>query len=167
MVLFVERLAWMAADRGEGERGAALLGAAHRLWPLVGGQSLINFQPYVTAHEECVRQVRLALGERGFVAAFDRGAEFDRDQAIAYALGEDAHGTPAAAEDNPLAVLTPRERQVGELITEGLSNKEIAARLVITPRTAEGHVEHILIKLGFTKRAQLAAWYADRQSRDE
>lgn len=168
VVLFVERLAWMAGGRGERERAAVLLGAAHRLWPLVGGQSLINFQPYVAAHEECVRQVRSALGERGFQVAFDRGAEFDRDQAIAYALGEATQDTPATAtaRDDPLAVLTERERQVGELITEGLSNKEIAARLVIAQRTVSGHVEHILAKLGFTKRAQLAAWYIEqRQNR--
>ena len=64
-------------------------------------------------------------------------------------------------------MLTRRERQVGELITEGLSNKEIAARLVIAQRTAEAYVEHILAELGFTKRAQLAGWYTEqRENRD-
>jgi DNA-binding NarL/FixJ family response regulator len=42
-----------------------------------------------------------------------------------------------------------------------LSNKEIAATLVIAQRTAEGHVEHILSKLGFTSRTQIAAWIAE------
>ena len=46
------------------------------------------------------------------------------------------------------------------LVAGGRSNKEVAADLVISQRTAEGHVEHILAKLGFTSRAQVAAWVA-------
>jgi len=56
-----------------------------------------------------------------------------------------------------------RELQVARLIAEGRSNKEIAAELVILLRTAENHVGHILIKLGFTSRAQVAAWAAGSQ----
>jgi DNA-binding NarL/FixJ family response regulator len=50
--------------------------------------------------------------------------------------------------------LTRREREVAELIMHGLSNRQIAATLVMAQRTAEGHVEHILAKLGFTTRSQ-------------
>jgi non-specific serine/threonine protein kinase len=50
--------------------------------------------------------------------------------------------------------------QVARLVGRGCSNKEIAADLVISQRTAEGHVENILTKLGFTSRAQVAAWVA-------
>ena len=60
----------------------------------------------------------------------------------------------------PFAALTKRERQVAELIAQGITNKQIATKLVISQRTAEGHVEHILTKLGFTSRAQIAAWIA-------
>ena len=56
--------------------------------------------------------------------------------------------------------MTRREQQVADLIAQGLSNKDIAADLVISQRTAESHVEHILTKLGFTSRAQVAAWIA-------
>jgi non-specific serine/threonine protein kinase len=59
--------------------------------------------------------------------------------------------------------LTARELQVARLIAGGRSNKQIAAELVISQRTAENHVEHILIKLGFTARAQVAAWAAASQ----
>jgi non-specific serine/threonine protein kinase len=52
--------------------------------------------------------------------------------------------------------LTRREREVSLLIAQGMSNKEIASKLVISRRTAEAHVEHILVKLGFTSRTQIA-----------
>ena len=60
-----------------------------------------------------------------------------------------------AAAETPL---TSRELQVARLVAGGRSNKDIAAELVISQRTAEGHVERILTKLGFTSRAQVAAW---------
>jgi DNA-binding CsgD family transcriptional regulator len=57
--------------------------------------------------------------------------------------------------------LTKRERQVAHLVARGLSNKQIATELFISPHTAQGHVEHILTKLGFTSRTQIAAWIVD------
>jgi DNA-binding NarL/FixJ family response regulator len=54
--------------------------------------------------------------------------------------------------------LTRREWEIAQLLAEGLSNKEIAARLVISRRTAEAHVENILTKLGFRSRAQVSSW---------
>jgi non-specific serine/threonine protein kinase len=56
--------------------------------------------------------------------------------------------------------LTRRERQVADLLAQGLSNREIATGLMISPRTAESHVENILTKLGCTNRTQVAAWVA-------
>jgi len=53
---------------------------------------------------------------------------------------------------------------VAALIAEGLSNREIAARLVVAQRTAEGHVENILSKLSFTSRAQVAGWLATQNN---
>jgi DNA-binding NarL/FixJ family response regulator len=50
---------------------------------------------------------------------------------------------------------------VAELVADGLTNKAIAATLVISQRTAQGHVEHILAKLGFTSRTQIAAWVVE------
>ncbi len=64
--------------------------------------------------------------------------------------------------DQPVR-LTQREREITALLAQGLSNKEIAARLVIAQRTAESHVENILNKLGFTSRAQVAVWYIEQQ----
>jgi non-specific serine/threonine protein kinase len=58
--------------------------------------------------------------------------------------------------------LTARERDVASLVAAGESNREIAAALVISEGTAEVHVKHILGKLGFKSRAQIAAWVAER-----
>ena len=60
----------------------------------------------------------------------------------------------------PATPLTARERQVAELIAHGLTNRQIAARLVIALRTADNHVQHIFDKLGLSARAQVAAWVA-------
>jgi DNA-binding NarL/FixJ family response regulator len=68
--------------------------------------------------------------------------------------------TPAVPADAPL---TARELQVARLIAGGRSNKDIAADLVISQRTAENHMEHILAKLGYTSRAQVATWVAASQ----
>ncbi|HLW49220.1 MAG TPA: alpha/beta fold hydrolase [bacterium] len=69
--------------------------------------------------------------------------------------------SPAPA-DRLQSLLTSREREVAALIAQGLANREIAERLVIRERTAEGHVQSILNKLGFNSRVQVAAWAVSR-----
>jgi DNA-binding NarL/FixJ family response regulator len=54
--------------------------------------------------------------------------------------------------------LTPRERTVAALVGHGLSNREIAAQLVIAEKTAANHIEHIMTKLDLRPRAQIAVW---------
>jgi pimeloyl-ACP methyl ester carboxylesterase len=56
--------------------------------------------------------------------------------------------------------LTRRQREVAALVSEGSTNREIAERLGIEERSAEGHVERIRLRLGVRSRAQIAAWYA-------
>lgn len=60
--------------------------------------------------------------------------------------------------------LSPRETEVAALVAEGLTNRQIAARLVISERTAGNHIAHILTKLGFTSRSQIAAWMSTTMS---
>lgn len=64
-----------------------------------------------------------------------------------------------------VAPLTRREQQIAELVSQGLTNRQIAATTFISERTAESHVQHILGKLGFTSRAQIATWVATADGR--
>jgi DNA-binding CsgD family transcriptional regulator/tetratricopeptide (TPR) repeat protein len=75
-------------------------------------------------------------------------------------LPVDAAATTAPHEADTRFQLTAREREVAGLVASGLSNKQIGEKLVISERTAEGHVERILSKLGFRSRAQIASWRA-------
>jgi DNA-binding CsgD family transcriptional regulator len=158
----VEALAWIAASGRQYERAAVLLGAAAGLWQSMG-TTLDGNQPMAGHQRDCERQARQALGEAAFQAAYHRGLELPAADVLAYALQQQPEKPPKkppapAVPDG--APLTPRELQVARLIAGGCSNKEIAAELVISQRTAEGHVERILTKLGFTSRAQVAAWVA-------
>ena len=61
--------------------------------------------------------------------------------------------------------LTQRERQVANLVARGCSNRQIALELVVSERTVDTHVSHILHKLELTSRSQIAAWVVERQPR--
>jgi len=63
---------------------------------------------------------------------------------------------------SPPGVLSPRETEVAELIAEALTNPAIARRLFPSPPTMATHVAHILAKLNFGSRVQIAAWMAKR-----
>jgi DNA-binding NarL/FixJ family response regulator len=120
---------------------------------------------------DCYRQTRQALGEQAFQAAYTRGLELPTEDAFAYAPQHSpAPAVPTApaptAPQPGTAPLTRRELQVARLLAGGRTNKQIAAQLVIAQRTAEGHVERILTKLGFTSRAEVAAWVARSQPHD-
>ncbi len=66
----------------------------------------------------------------------------------------------AAPATDSAGVLRQRETDVARLVADGLSNKEIGARLFISERTVESHVRNIMNKLGFSSRAQIAGWMA-------
>jgi DNA-binding NarL/FixJ family response regulator len=112
------------------------------------------------------QQVTAALGPARFAAEHETGRQLSRDAAADLALGEPARELAAAA--GPAAVPAPagpgplarREADVARLVAEGLTNKEIGSRLFISERTVDSHVRSILNKLGFSSRAQIAAWMA-------
>lgn len=156
----VEAMAWIAADANDAGRAAVLLGAAQALWRTVGSGS-VNVLAMRGFHEDCVQRTTRALGERAYGVAFRRGADSTFADAVAHALGERPVGPVPQ-----VSVLTRRERQVADLVAEGMTNRAIAETLVISRRTAEGHVEHVLTKLGFNSRSQIAAWVAEQRSGD-
>jgi predicted ATPase/DNA-binding CsgD family transcriptional regulator len=156
----LEALAWIATTGGEDERAARLMGAADRLFVESG---TMIYPPWDRVHDECERT---CLGRTG-ASAFERESSAGRtartEEVVAFALGEVAAPVRRATERSA-SVLTGREREIAALVAEGLSNRDIASRLVISPRTAETHVEHILTKLGFTSRAQIAAWVVEEEA---
>ncbi|WP_431999384.1 ATP-binding protein [Streptomyces sioyaensis] len=153
----LEVLAWATAHTGCAPLAAKLLGAAQTLWQSVGA-GLPGVGRLLHHHNECRAQLQKALGDAEFATAVKTGAELALDQAVACALGRPDSPTPASAGEHPSAPLTRRENEVVGLLTQGLTNKEIATELAIAPRTAGTHVANILGKLGFTSRTQIATW---------
>jgi predicted ATPase/DNA-binding CsgD family transcriptional regulator len=156
----LEVLVWVAAARGEAERAAVLLGAADRGWREL--RLPAERLPLVAARRRSVTAtLHRALGAAETRRCQERGASWDRATASRFAAGEDVQPQPR----EPESPLSPREREVAALLARGLSNREIAKELVISPRTAQGHVENILRKLDFSSRTQVAAWMAQRIAR--
>jgi DNA-binding NarL/FixJ family response regulator len=153
-----------------------LLGAAQAVWR-TSGAKVDETNAYSVFDSRSEAMLREAMGSgpsdtEAFQNAFAEGASYSFEQAVALALGEDeeADGSEDAAATARARAgapggLTPRETEIAALLAEGLSNKEIAAQLVISQRTVETHVDHILGKLGMTSRAQVAGWVAEQQSR--
>jgi non-specific serine/threonine protein kinase len=163
MAMSMEMLAWAAADEGRHDHAAVLMGAVAAALESVGG-SLFNH--LLADHDACVEQTRAELGEESYARSFREGADLSFDEAVSLALGRrrpegaDGDGTaaPAAADR-----LSKRETEIAGLVADGLTNREIAERLFMSQRTAEGHVARILRKLGFTTREQIKAWVAEYQ----
>jgi DNA-binding NarL/FixJ family response regulator len=92
------------------------------------------------------------------------GGSLRRDVAIRLALGEPAPNTSGAIHLERHGPLSGREMEVARLVADGLSNKEIGARLFISERTVDSHIRHILDKLGFDSRARVARWVSEEPS---
>lgn len=149
-------LALAAAHRGDAERALRLAAAADR----VGREWSLTTGPYRRQQlEEMLRRSRSALSPQRADAARREGEAMAMGQAIDYALRAAAAVAPAAADAGPL---TKREREVAAMVAEGLTNRQIAERLFISERTAEGHVERIRDKLGVRSRTEVATWAVSR-----
>jgi predicted ATPase/DNA-binding CsgD family transcriptional regulator len=114
------------------------------------------------SHAAGVAAAQTALGGAAFDTAWAVGRASPPDEGIGLAI---ACAEPAAGPGGVVSVssvqLTPRELEVAALVGRGHSNKEIAASLVVSLRTAEAHVTNVLNKLGLRSRAQLAVWAAE------
>ena len=144
----VECLASLMADT-DNHQAARLFAAPDAVRKHTGEARFPNYQP---AYDASVAHMRNALGEKDFDTAWAEGATMCIEETIAYAQrgrGERKRRTIGWES------LTPTERDVVRLVSEGLANKEIAARLLVSPRTVQTHLAHVYTKLGLASRAQL------------
>ncbi|MBB5168365.1 LuxR C-terminal-related transcriptional regulator [Mycobacterium sp. AZCC_0083] len=145
----LECLAVLAFGAGSHPEAARLFGAADAMRQRGG---LVRFKIFDAFFEFPIVAVRDAMGEKDFEAGWAEGAALSTDEAIAYAQrGRGKRKRPTSG----WAALTPTERDVVRLVSEGLANNDIAARLFVSPRTVQTHLTHVYTKLGLTSRVQL------------
>jgi predicted ATPase/class 3 adenylate cyclase/DNA-binding CsgD family transcriptional regulator len=145
----LECLAVLAGEAGSHPEAARLLGSAAAIRQRMGA---VRFKVWDAGYEASAANVRDALGGTDFDAAWAEGAALSTEEAIAYAQrGRGQRKRPTTG----WASLTPTERDVVRLVSEGLANNDIAARLFVSPRTVQTHLTHVYTKLGLTSRVQL------------
>ena len=165
---------WGIVSAVEGAAGLAVVrGRPHSALKLAGFTAQLRKTvaiPLSAAREQLLAQrlapARRALGEAEAAAAWAEGEALVLEQAVAAALAElatsEATAAVSAEPRSPLLEefggLTARERDVAALIAAGSSNRGIATALVVGVKTVEAHITRILTKLGFSSRAQIAAW---------
>ncbi len=146
----LECIAVLAGDAGSHRGATRLFGAAHAIRQRMGS---VRFKVFDAGYEASLATLRAALGERDFDSAWVEGSALSREEAIAYARrGRGERKRPAGG----WASLTPAERDVVRLVSEGLGNNDIATRLFVSPRTVQSHLTHVYAKLGLSSRVQLA-----------
>ena len=143
-------LAITAAEADNHQLATRLFGAADAAYRRMG---MVRFKVLEADDERKIVALREVLGENDFDAAWAEGAALSLGEAVAYAQrGRGERKRPSTGWES----LTRAELDVVRLVSEGLGNKEVAARLFVSPRTVQAHLTHIYTKLGLTSRVQLA-----------
>jgi len=155
----VAGLAGTCAAVGQPVRAAQLFAASTALLTSIG----VPLAPVdrLTLNKEAAA-TRKHLGNDAWEEAWKAGSGLSTEQAIRLALIDDADSDSARAEEPGSGTgylrLSPRERQVTQLLAEGLTYREIADSLSISERTVGSHVDHIMTKLGLRSRTRVAVW---------
>ncbi|WP_169813511.1 LuxR C-terminal-related transcriptional regulator [Nocardia vaccinii] len=161
----IESMGWLAADQREDMRAAQLFGVVDKMWraaKLFIARSIAEF-----VGKDIRARVQRRLGEQAWAQALDQGARLSDLEVLNLIRRapkpSDSHASPAVRplrsdQSASRPALTRREVQIARLVADGSSNKEIATQLVISVRTAERHVENILVKLSVHSRTHVAAW---------
>lgn len=150
IAMCVAGLGGIAAARGEARKAAILLGAVGAQLKEIGASvwpaDRADYERYLT-------MTRGQMTERDFEQAWQAGQGMAPEEAYMYVQDMGAEGRAPAAPPRPtLGELTAREIEVIELLAQGLSNAEIAARLVLSRRTIHAHLQSIYSKLGVNTR---------------
>lgn len=146
----LECLAGLVCEAGSHTEAARLFGAAEAVRRDTGA---VRFKVHDDSYATALNAVRDALGHSDFESLWAEGAAMSAREAIGYARrGHGGRKRPASG----WRALTPTERDVVRLVSEGLANNDIAARLFISPRTVQSHLTHVYSKLGVSSRVQLA-----------
>jgi non-specific serine/threonine protein kinase len=150
----LESIAGVAAARGDPERAARLYGAAAALRrqidaPVEGWERPV--------YERGVELARAGLSAEAFEAAWSAGSALPFADIIAEALAEQSESPAVASERAPDDGLTRREREVLRLLSGGLTDREIAETLSISPRTVGYHITNLLAKLDVESRTAAVA----------
>jgi DNA-binding CsgD family transcriptional regulator len=148
---------WHASTAGRARAAAQLLGAAETLATQTGSDMMGPAVPFLASAKQLARD---SLGAVAFDAEYAAGKRMSRDAAVRLALGEPGPSDDSAADAPAASPLAKREVEVARLIAEGMSNKQIGLRLFISEATVASHVRHIMDKLGFNSRSQIAVWMA-------
>jgi len=160
----LESIAALAAAGTQPQRALELAGLAAGIRENIGGQ-LTPMERAMLDH--WLVPLRRVLGEDATTLAWEAGRATPVGQAVERGLAA-TEAPPTRANrrrshpQEQVTVLSPREQEVAALLAHGLSNRQIAERLVVTERTVATHIEHILDKLGFASRHQVGAWAAER-----
>ena len=146
-------LSLVAAAARQDDRALRLAGAADRL---AREYSLTTWSFRGEQLEDARKQALHRLGTKGRgEAALKEGQAMTTAEAVEYALGGERPAREVLTDQGPLS---RREREVVTMVASGMTNREIAQRLFIAERTAEGHVERIRNKLGVRSRTEVATW---------
>jgi non-specific serine/threonine protein kinase len=166
-------VAGVASSQGRPVRAARLWGAAEALREASGLHLLSAFQRSHYDYEGHLAAARSLLDEAAWTAAWAEGRAMTPEQAVEYALGTWEPASPAAPEPEekkrasaggaPGNPLTRRQQEVTLLVARGLTNRQVAAELMLSEHTVVTHVREILKKLGFHSRTQLAAWVMEQE----
>ncbi|HKR99436.1 MAG TPA: LuxR C-terminal-related transcriptional regulator, partial [Candidatus Dormibacteraeota bacterium] len=133
-------------------RAVRVIAAAYALRDRAGAE----FTPFFRDRAERIREAAEATAGDAYRLAWADGSHLGLDDAVALALGG---GAPRRVSTDGMSI---RELEVARLVAEGLTNKQIGARLHVSVRTVESHVRNALTKAGLTNRTQLATWARER-----
>ena len=165
-------LARLAAGAAQFDVATRLFGSAARLSETQSIRPDQLAERAVGTHaaslEHDLEAMRSALGPRRFEALWEAGRELTVDDAVTVALAVSWLVMPEAVLDpeprhaaTMIGVLTPRQQEVAILVAQGLTNRRVGERLVVSERAAAAHVENIMNRLGFNSRTQIGVWASE------